>query len=240
MKTFAIILWIGIATFSNAQVLTVPDVSSPTTAIESPTLPPSKKTVPPGVFFVLERLSTVSDSGVASVMPGTRVTLVKAGTLLTVSDGEHQFQAYPYQLSNDPEVGQQLKDLTAAAKAKAAEELIRANKEYAERQRPPADSSQGNEDAIVPFNSSKQQDNLTPAQRAEKEKAERLKKIQALRQRIKDLRQEILDARPDRGYRGKIYHLQAHDTQRLIDKNQREIARIKEEIISLGGAASLD
>ena len=59
---------------------------------------------PPGTYFLLERVSITTDSGVSGDPPGTRVTLVKAGPPTIVTDGQNQFEVAPYQVTNDLDV----------------------------------------------------------------------------------------------------------------------------------------
>jgi hypothetical protein len=75
--------------------------------------PGEKHVAPPGVFYVVERASVETDTGIHAVVPGDMVKLMKRnsnGTLL-LTDGEVSFTARETQVTNDL-------DLAKAAEAK--------------------------------------------------------------------------------------------------------------------------
>jgi len=65
---------------------------------------PEKHLAPEGVYYVLSRISVTTDSGVAGISPGTKVTMIKPGPPMRVTDGEHEFEATSSQLTNDLDV----------------------------------------------------------------------------------------------------------------------------------------
>lgn len=65
---------------------------------------PVRRLAPEGVFFTLQRISVVTDSGVISVAPATKVTVVRQGPPLHVTDGKNEFDITPDQVTNDLEV----------------------------------------------------------------------------------------------------------------------------------------
>jgi len=62
---------------------------------------PAGNFAPEGVYFLLERVSVMTDSGVIGDPPGTKVTLVKAGPPMRVTDGKNEFDVTPAQVTND-------------------------------------------------------------------------------------------------------------------------------------------
>ena len=65
---------------------------------------PERRLAQDGTFFAIQRISVVTDSGISSVLPGTKVTVVRSGPPLHVTDGKHQFDVAPEQVTNDLEV----------------------------------------------------------------------------------------------------------------------------------------
>lgn len=52
-------------------------------------------------YFLLQRVSIMTDSGVVGLSPATKVTLIDAGPPIRVTDGNYQFNVEPAQLTND-------------------------------------------------------------------------------------------------------------------------------------------
>jgi len=76
---------------------------------------------PDGTYFLLQRISITTDSGITGDAPGTKVTLVAAGPPMQVTDGQNEFEVQPSQVTNDLDVAQRVfyADQTAQAEIKA-------------------------------------------------------------------------------------------------------------------------
>lgn len=77
-------------------------VAAPIAAAPEST-PPSTRT-PEGTYFVLQRISIPTDDGIVGISPGTKVTVVKAGPPLRVTNGKLEFDVMPGQVTNDLDV----------------------------------------------------------------------------------------------------------------------------------------
>jgi hypothetical protein len=67
--------------------------------------PPEKHLAPEGTFFLLQRVSRQTDSGVYALPPGAEVHRIsQEGSTLTVSDGGKTFEVDAWQLTNDLDV----------------------------------------------------------------------------------------------------------------------------------------
>lgn len=73
---------------------------------EIPSGPPGEKHLaPPGVFYMLERISAQTSSGIRAVVPGEQVKLVqRKGDTLKVTDGIVDFEVKGSQVTNDLDV----------------------------------------------------------------------------------------------------------------------------------------
>jgi hypothetical protein len=207
--------------------------------LETPAPATEKIAVPDGIFFVLERLTTITDSGVVSAMPGTMVKLVKEGVPMRVTDGQHEFEAYTHQLTKDINTGRQLKQATEIKRELEKDKVAQVTAAYRVSQNPqPVQEDNSTEKASVNQSSA----------------ADRQSKIVELRAKIKEIRQEILDYQPERthqhivrprsrggsnGVRGGL-EVSPGDKQNFITKKNREIEKLKEEIKKLGGNATFD
>jgi hypothetical protein len=90
---------------------------------------------PEGTFFLLQRVSLKTDSGVVGFAPGTRVTLVDQGdSLSTVSDGEYQFTVASSQLTNDLDMAENVAKSDYTAQAQIAESIGRSVRQYEQQQ----------------------------------------------------------------------------------------------------------
>lgn len=69
---------------------------------------PSRRLAPEGTFFVLQRLSIPTETGITSIAPGTKVTVVRTGPPLHLSDGKVEFDASPEQVTNDIDLATQV------------------------------------------------------------------------------------------------------------------------------------
>ena len=65
---------------------------------------PERRIAPDGTFYTIQRISVMTDAGVFSVLPGTKVTVVRPGPPLHVTDGKQQFDVTPEQVTNDLDV----------------------------------------------------------------------------------------------------------------------------------------
>ena len=82
-----------------------PPVATPTPeplAIAPPT--PQKNLAPAGTFYIVQRVTVTTDSGITGIAPGTRVTMVSPGPPMQVSDGQNQFAVQPEQVTNDLDI----------------------------------------------------------------------------------------------------------------------------------------
>jgi len=89
--------------------------------VATATPPPARNLAPPGTYFLLQRVSIMTDSGVIGDQPGTKVTLVKAGPPMVVTDGQNQFSVDPAQVTNDLDIATRAfyADQTALARISA-------------------------------------------------------------------------------------------------------------------------
>lgn len=103
--------YVGFVFWHNHTQIIVPEAAPPveTVAAATPT-PVPKATVAPtpyrnlapaGTYYLLTRVSFMTDSGVIGDSPGTKVTLVRSGTPMTVTDGRNQFDVESSQVTND-------------------------------------------------------------------------------------------------------------------------------------------
>ena len=92
--------------------VTKPQLAAPQSArvpVAKPSLAahptPPKRLAPEGTYFLLQRSSLTTDSGVIGFAPGTKVTLVgRNGSAITVTDGQYQLDVEASQLTNDLDV----------------------------------------------------------------------------------------------------------------------------------------
>ena len=71
-------------------------------AFVQPTPAPTVDLAPAGTYFLLQRVSVSSDSGVIGISPGTKVTLISTTpTGMRVTDGQNQFDVATTQVTND-------------------------------------------------------------------------------------------------------------------------------------------
>ncbi len=90
---------------------------------------------PEGTWFLLQRVSLKTDSGIIGFAPGTKVTLVDQGdSLSTVSDGEYQFTVASSQLTNDLDMAENVAKSDYTAQAQIAESIGRAVRQYEQQQ----------------------------------------------------------------------------------------------------------
>jgi hypothetical protein len=90
---------------------------------------------PEGTYFLLQRVSLRTDSGVIGFAPGTKVTLVNQGdSVSTVSDGEYQFTVASSQLTNDLDMAENVAKSDYTAQAQIAESIGRSVRQYEQQQ----------------------------------------------------------------------------------------------------------
>lgn len=62
---------------------------------------PKARLAPEGTFYLVERISVMTDSGTFGVDAGTKVTAVKGGTRMRVTDGKNIFEVSSAQVTRD-------------------------------------------------------------------------------------------------------------------------------------------
>lgn len=70
--------------------------------------PAPHRLAPPGVYYLRERVSVTTDTGVTGISPGTRVIVLTAGTPMRVTDGQSEFTVMASQVTNDMDLAAQL------------------------------------------------------------------------------------------------------------------------------------
>lgn len=104
--------------------------------------PPIEKhrLAPEGVFFLVERVSVKTDSGVMGFAPGPRVKLVEdKGEKFLVSDGETKFEVVVEKLTNDIDLGALAARQDAASQSAIRQDLqdrLNAYRQSKEKERP--------------------------------------------------------------------------------------------------------
>jgi hypothetical protein len=97
---------------------------------------PQRRVAPEGTYFLLERASLRTDSGVIGFAPGTKVTLVDQGdSASTVTDGQYQFTVPSSQLTNDLDLAASIAKSDYTAQAQLSELTAKWAQEYAQQQR---------------------------------------------------------------------------------------------------------
>jgi hypothetical protein len=97
---------------------------------------PQRRVAPEGTYFLLERASLRTDSGVIGFAPGTKVTLVDQGdSASTVTDGQYQFTVPSSQLTNDLDLAASIAKSDYTAQAQLSELTDKWAQEYAQQQR---------------------------------------------------------------------------------------------------------
>jgi hypothetical protein len=91
---------------------------------------------PEGTYFLLQRASLKTDSGVIGFAPGTKVTMIDKGdSVSTVSDGYYQFTVSVSQLTNDLDIAENVAKSDYAAQAQIAESIGKSARENEKQQR---------------------------------------------------------------------------------------------------------
>ena len=91
---------------------------------------------PEGTYFLLQRASLKTDSGVIGFAPGTKVTMIDKGDpMSTVSDGQYQFTVPSPQLTNDLDVAANAAKSDYASQVQIADSIGKSIREYEKQQR---------------------------------------------------------------------------------------------------------
>lgn len=230
MKKLFAGLAIGVVVCFGSAIAEEPSTSVATPNAEAPPLPvssrivsqaqptsvstvtPVKRFAPKGVFFVLQRISAMTDSGVVSAMPGTKVTLVRDGSLMRVTDGQHEYDAFPSQLTNDMDIGEKLAQVECSVKAKIKQEILQKTQEYQKAQ----------------------QEQKSKVEEMSHARAANQSKAAHLRQQIKDARQAIFENKPDGMIASPLFDWRERNAQRkFIEDKQKEIRDLQNELDKL-------
>ena len=100
------------------------------------TLAKQPRLAPEGTYFLLQRVSLKTDSGVIGFAPGTKVTMIEhRDPMSTVSDGEYQFAVPSSQLTNDLDMAEDAAKSDYTAQAQIAESIGKSVREYEKQQR---------------------------------------------------------------------------------------------------------
>jgi hypothetical protein len=95
-----------------------------------------RRLAPEGTYFLVQRTSLTTHSGVIGFAPGTKVTLVEQGdSAVTVTDGEYRFAVPPSQLTNDLDLAASVANSDYTAQARISELTARWAQEYERQQR---------------------------------------------------------------------------------------------------------
>jgi len=109
------------------------DIAKPTPARPAA---PERRLAPEGTYFLVERASLTTDSGVIGFAPGTKVTLLdQVDSANTVTDGRYQFHVPASQLTNDLDIAASIAKSDYTAQAQLAELTAKDADEYALQQR---------------------------------------------------------------------------------------------------------
>jgi len=184
----------------------------------TPAATPMKRLAPKGMFFVLQRLATMTDSGVVSAVPGTKVTLVRDGSPMRVTDGQHEYNALASQLTNDMDIGEQLAQAEYSAKAKSNQEVLLKTQE----------------------NQKAQQEQTAKAEEMARARTVNQKKIAQIRQQIKDARLAIFENKPGAMVKSPLFGPGEREEQReFILNKEKEVRDLQKELDELeaGGTA---
>jgi hypothetical protein len=96
----------------------------------------AKHLAPEGVYFLLQRASLTTDSGVIGFAPGTKVTLLgQTDSVSSVTDGQYRFSVPSSQLTNDLDIAESVAKSDYAAQAKIAEYIAQSFRGYEQQQR---------------------------------------------------------------------------------------------------------
>jgi len=95
-----------------------PPVATPSPVPVATPTPIVRHLAPEGVYFLMERISITTDSGIVGINPGTKLRLLsKTEANWNVTDGHMQFAVTPDQVTNDLDVANAVlkRDMTFSA-----------------------------------------------------------------------------------------------------------------------------
>jgi hypothetical protein len=96
---------------------------------------PKRHLAPEGTYFLLERASLTTNSGVIGFPPGTKVTLLhQSDSDSTVTDGKYQFTVPSFQLTNDLDIAATVAKSDYAAQAQLSHVTAKSAEEYDHQQ----------------------------------------------------------------------------------------------------------
>ena len=75
--------------------------------LAAPASAPVKQLAPEGVYYVLQRISIETESGLVAIPTGAKVNLLRVGPPMRVTDGKREFEIDPSLLTNDLEIAGQ-------------------------------------------------------------------------------------------------------------------------------------
>src|SRR6266480_1134000 len=111
-----------------------PGATRPTPA--SSVVAKQPRLAPEGTYFLLQRASLKTDSGVIGFAPGTKVTMIDKGDpMSTVSDGQYQFTVPSPQLTNDLDIAANAAKSDYASQVQIADSIGKSIREYEKQQR---------------------------------------------------------------------------------------------------------
>jgi hypothetical protein len=113
-----------------APVASQPAASAPVANVPVAAPTPGAPALPPGVYYLTQRMSVTTDSSILAFDAGTEVKEVKQGDdgQIQVTDGTNTFSVLPSQITNDPNVAASILQANAQARAAAdAAERARAS-----------------------------------------------------------------------------------------------------------------
>jgi hypothetical protein len=95
-----------------------------------------RRLAPEGTYFLLQRASLTTNSGVVGFAPGTKVTLLEQGNSASkVTDGQYQFEVQPSQLTNDLDIAASVAQSDYTTQARIAELTGKWIQEFDQQQR---------------------------------------------------------------------------------------------------------
>lgn len=143
-----------------------PDVKSATTTPASAVATRQPPLAPEGTYFLVQRVSLQTDSGVVGFAPGTKVTLVEKGDPLSVvSDGKYQFSVALSQLTNDLNIARDVARSDYAAQAQIATAIDQSVRQYEQQQRDALTAAEKEKAQKKPSQKNASRRSPTPAQR---------------------------------------------------------------------------
>ncbi|MEI8235049.1 MAG: hypothetical protein WCH57_10240 [Verrucomicrobiota bacterium] len=187
----------------------------------TPTPSPAKQPTLEGVFYVLERISKATDSGIVSLTPGTKVLLVHTGTPMVITDGQQQYQAYSYQLTKNPDLGEKLAREEHSKQAKFEQAVLQTTQERQKQEYLAKKTIRENIKTII----------------------ERQQKIIKIQQQIKDVRRDIFENTPNSLTQPPLFPdawRNPGPLQLFLADKKKELRHLEEELEKLCGYATFN